>query len=75
MKNDDSYKPVRQTVALVLAGGRGSRLHALTEAAVRNTRTRLAYSQLCYAASLQNSKRQEISHLLLHFYVWQRSGQ
>lgn len=31
MKNLDPYKPVRQTVALVLAGGRGSRLHGLTE--------------------------------------------
>jgi glucose-1-phosphate adenylyltransferase len=31
MKNNDPYQPVRQTVALVLAGGRGSRLHALTE--------------------------------------------
>lgn len=31
MKSRDPYQPVRQTVALVLAGGRGSRLHALTE--------------------------------------------
>lgn len=31
MKNDDLHQPVRQTIALVLAGGRGSRLHALTE--------------------------------------------
>lgn len=31
MKNGDLYQPVRQTIALVLAGGRGSRLQALTE--------------------------------------------
>lgn len=31
MKNSDPYQPVRQTIALVLAGGRGSRLQALTE--------------------------------------------
>ena len=30
MNNGDPYQPVRQTTALVLAGGRGSRLHALT---------------------------------------------
>src|SRR5450830_1679153 len=31
MKNGDPHQPVRQTIALILAGGRGSRLHALTE--------------------------------------------
>ncbi len=31
MKTSDLHQPVRQTIALVLAGGRGSRLHALTE--------------------------------------------
>ncbi len=31
MKNSAHHQPVRQTIALVLAGGRGSRLHALTE--------------------------------------------
>lgn len=31
MKNGDPQQPVRQTIALVLAGGRGARLHALTE--------------------------------------------
>lgn len=31
MKNGDLHQPVRQTIALVLAGGRGSRLNALTE--------------------------------------------
>ncbi len=31
MKNADQHQPVRQTIALILAGGRGSRLHALTE--------------------------------------------
>ncbi|MEI8325139.1 MAG: glucose-1-phosphate adenylyltransferase [Betaproteobacteria bacterium] len=31
MKNADLHKPVRQTIALVLAGGRGSRLRGLTE--------------------------------------------
>lgn len=31
MKSADSHRPVRQTIALVLAGGRGSRLQALTE--------------------------------------------
>lgn len=31
MKKSDLHQPVRQTIALVLAGGRGSRLHALTE--------------------------------------------
>lgn len=31
MKNGDPHQPVRQTIALVLAGGRGARLHALTE--------------------------------------------
>jgi glucose-1-phosphate adenylyltransferase len=31
MKNGDFHQPVRQTTALVLAGGRGSRLQALTE--------------------------------------------
>ena len=31
MKNGDIHQPIRQTIALVLAGGRGSRLHALTE--------------------------------------------
>ena len=31
MKNGDLHKPVRQTIALILAGGRGARLHALTE--------------------------------------------
>ena len=31
MKNIDLHQSVRQTIALVLAGGRGSRLHALTE--------------------------------------------
>lgn len=35
MKNGDPYQPVRQTVALVLAGGRGSRLHALTESCAK----------------------------------------
>jgi glucose-1-phosphate adenylyltransferase len=31
MINMDTYQPIRQTVALVLAGGRGSRLGALTQ--------------------------------------------
>ena len=31
MRNGDSRQPVRQTIALVLAGGRGARLHGLTE--------------------------------------------
>lgn len=31
MKHGDPQQPVRQTIALVLAGGRGARLHALTE--------------------------------------------
>ena len=31
MKHGENHQPVRQTVALVLAGGRGSRLYALTE--------------------------------------------
>lgn len=31
MKYGDPHQPVRQTIALVLAGGRGARLHALTE--------------------------------------------
>ncbi len=31
MANTDHHQPVRQTIALVLAGGRGSRLQALTE--------------------------------------------
>jgi glucose-1-phosphate adenylyltransferase len=31
MKNGDPHQPVRQTVALILAGGRGARLQALTE--------------------------------------------
>ena len=31
MKDGDLHQPVRQTIALVLAGGRGSRLQALTE--------------------------------------------
>lgn len=31
MNNGDLHQPVRQTIALVLAGGRGSRLQALTE--------------------------------------------
>ena len=31
MKNGDLHQPIRQTIALVLAGGRGSRLQALTE--------------------------------------------
>jgi glucose-1-phosphate adenylyltransferase len=31
MKHGDFHQPARQTMALVLAGGRGSRLHALTE--------------------------------------------
>lgn len=31
MKNGDLHQPIRQTIALVLAGGRGSRLNALTE--------------------------------------------
>lgn len=31
MKNGDQHQPVRQTVALILAGGRGARLNALTE--------------------------------------------
>lgn len=31
MKSGDPHQPVRQTIALVLAGGRGARLHALTE--------------------------------------------
>ncbi len=31
MRNTAHHRPVRRTIALVLAGGRGSRLHALTE--------------------------------------------
>ena len=31
MRNGDQHQPVRQTIALILAGGRGSRLNALTE--------------------------------------------
>jgi glucose-1-phosphate adenylyltransferase len=31
MSSVDCQQPVRQTLALVLAGGRGSRLHGLTE--------------------------------------------
>jgi glucose-1-phosphate adenylyltransferase len=31
MKNGDQHQPVRQTIALILAGGRGARLNALTE--------------------------------------------
>ena len=31
MKSTAHHRPVRRTIALVLAGGRGSRLHALTE--------------------------------------------
>jgi glucose-1-phosphate adenylyltransferase len=31
MNNGDPHQPVRQTIALILAGGRGARLHALTE--------------------------------------------
>ena len=31
MKDGAHHRPVRRTIALVLAGGRGSRLHALTE--------------------------------------------
>lgn len=31
MRNGDQHQPVRQTIALILAGGRGARLNALTE--------------------------------------------